>query len=516
MMMMDKVLLVLCVVCVLVRADVYLHMPRGSNNRLNEKSATRTNNNRLFDSQNNARGGYNVGDRLSTGFTTEEEQYHETIYAGSKYYMTWTNQHAAGGLKDPNDKTRSELIVQIMCADHLRCGLNTNTPNENTDDPETGLHETQEWYAACKARPRNKGLFTADQNLNGDDATHTRQNPDGDRSGLECPEERDYFPYWVPTPWKTIAVMTSNATRCPWYQQVVNPTQPGLNIWCGDAPWSRDNHNGNGRSGWQNMFNFTMPSPQQLCGQANCPKCVLRLRYNISTTDYPWDLNSTFNGDKSPVRGNPTVDIGVKQGLRLAINTAQTGRTFQDRSHIFGVYARPAGVSGSATIHNLMVQGKRGNIVQTYPAVEYNFMPEFLHLSENEYVHIQWTGSNTHNNGNNAGDGQAGDAGEGTDGTDRHNMVQIAHQSQNYPLHISKATMWDNVIESIPPRNAAKLSLDFATSGKGADVDNLLNNAPASFNGGLLRFRAGEYIYMNTRNNNFSNRSQKGALIVSK
>lgn len=87
-------------------------------------------------------------------------------------------------------------------------------------------------YAACKARQRNKGLFTADQNLNGDDATHTRQNPNGDRSGLECPEERfliprrktlkgylfsfffrDYFPYWVPTPWKTIAVMTSNATR---------------------------------------------------------------------------------------------------------------------------------------------------------------------------------------------------------------------------------------------------------------------------------------------------------------
>lgn len=31
--------------------DIYLHNPRGSNNRLNEKSAQRTNNNRLFDSQ---------------------------------------------------------------------------------------------------------------------------------------------------------------------------------------------------------------------------------------------------------------------------------------------------------------------------------------------------------------------------------------------------------------------------------------------------------------------------------
>ncbi len=31
--------------------DIYLHNPRGSNNRLNERSATRRNNNRLFDSQ---------------------------------------------------------------------------------------------------------------------------------------------------------------------------------------------------------------------------------------------------------------------------------------------------------------------------------------------------------------------------------------------------------------------------------------------------------------------------------
>ena len=34
-----------------VRGDVYLHIPRGSNNRLNEQSAERTNANRVFDSQ---------------------------------------------------------------------------------------------------------------------------------------------------------------------------------------------------------------------------------------------------------------------------------------------------------------------------------------------------------------------------------------------------------------------------------------------------------------------------------
>ena len=54
--------------------------------------------------------------------------------------------------------------------------------------------------------------------------------------------------------------------------------------------------------------------------------------------------------------------------------------------------------------------------MQVYPAVEYDFFPTNLTIKSGELVHIQWTGSNTHNNGAPGGDGQTGDAGEGTGG----------------------------------------------------------------------------------------------------
>ena len=48
------------------------------------------------------------------------------------------------------------------------------------------------------------GLFTADQKLKGDLPIYTRQNAAGTRRGLEVPEERDYYPYWGPTPGGTL------------------------------------------------------------------------------------------------------------------------------------------------------------------------------------------------------------------------------------------------------------------------------------------------------------------------
>lgn len=80
------------------------------------------------------------------------------------------------------------------------------------------MHENIDFYNKCRQRSRNRGLFTADQKVRRNDARGTRQNPNGNRRGLECPEERDYYPYWHPTPWRDVAVITSNDKRCDFYK----------------------------------------------------------------------------------------------------------------------------------------------------------------------------------------------------------------------------------------------------------------------------------------------------------
>jgi len=591
-----------------VLADVYMHNPRGSNNRLNEANAERNNGNRLFDSQNNNRGGYNVGDRSTTAATdatnanspmntfnaetTTTQQYQMVYYEGSILQIEWTAQHGCGGSEGADPQIQNcNMVIQYACdidsptdpslTVALRDGTTTNQVNEDGTDNTRGYHESARWYTECKNRQRNTGLFLADQNLQGNTAIYTRQNPNNNRRGLECPEERDYYPYWLPTIWRDVAYLTDRVDLCPWILEnsqntadkfkCYDPNSSGTIISkttrdscfdaggqylsfshgiaapvCQQAQWSRNNHLGNTRDGQMANYNWTLPAFSDLVASKvkvydnDYAKCVVRLRYNISTDDYdPWNTNATSNGNASPVRDNPTVDIGSDlNALKIALNTDQTGRTFQDRSHIFYIRRRPASLPLATKVINLNVRGKRGNIVQTYPGVEYDFVPNRLHVTTSDAIHLQWTGSNTHNNNpnaENAGDGQGGDAGEGTGGTDRSNFVQLVSLSDNFPVALDKVSnnffaqfkcfrLDGSAIGSNDGTTNVDCAVWLATSGyfrtgaavRGAtggndDLNPTLNNAPPSLIGGVILrpTQAGAFHYACTRNNSFSNRSQR-------
>merc|ERR1712195_327357 len=220
-------------------------------------------------------------------------------------------------------------------------------------------------------------------------------------------------------------------------------------------------------------------------------------RYNISTHDFPsytagdnylgasctdaqnckFDsapgVNASYNcrGDNngagvpcsavSPVTQDPYIQ--VKGGaltanskatngasiLSLALNTNQYARTFQDRTFIFKIVASPAALqaaTGNKIIVGLTVKGKRGNIVQTYPAVEYDFFPKELVVDEGAQVHIQWTGSDYNpQRGCNNGEGgppdcqgcttlaQANNAANGNSRADRTNLVAMGTAGRNFP-----------------------------------------------------------------------------------
>eukprot|EP00116_Pleurobrachia_bachei_P004610 sb/3464872/ len=314
---------------------------------------------------------------------------------------------------------------------------------------------------------------------------------------------------------------------------------------CQAAPWSRVNHLGNSPDAAGNALSirFSLPLLPQvyLAAHGDDKRCVMRLRYNISTDDYdPYQTDSNSNQDitegiVSPIEQNPLVDVGASaRPLRLAINTNQYGRTFQDRTHVYRLLPRTAAMAGKV-IHNLNVRGKRGNIVQTFPAVEYDFIPNRATIPNTDLVHIQWTGSNSHNNNPNGGDGQTGDAGEGTGGTDRSNFLEMQGEIENYPAPYENTTFWSKVESVTEPAATAKdIAIGFWSSGyycgeekhdgvcatgrvfEGDNsLNNQLNNAPASYFGHVLKFKESVTVpYMCSRNNNFSNRSQKGILWV--
>lgn len=628
-----------------VSADVYMHNPRGANDRNCERNVNRNNGNLLYDTQNNAKGGYacprsvaGYKDTTPQGGMTQRMEFE----VGSMLELEWTAQHGCGTPKEGvanADKANAlefpnvhcEMVVEMGCTstfdpagkygtfqtgaakypatpregipsndgDAATNRINTNdgnggqaygtsTTNGRADNTRYGMHETAEFYNECNRVQRNKGLFTADQNVRRRSAIGTRQNPNGGRRGLECPEERDYYPYWRPTPFVGVAYLVDDPARCgaadnaaaklahasmttgcggwttstqgtpekleacpspakagDWVgaaagyvpkggnvaqaaysgacvltaTNLVPTTNAGLNNaarnlfnrrewpnnkadcekmgetkvkWaaaafhgkfdtlpqatkakfmnlmnygpvCKAIDQSRSNHLGN--SGMNDEANrFRMTIPDVIPANQDKEACIVRLRYNMSSSDYVRNLNATFNGEKSPIKQDPLIQVGPKDTdvLQLAVNTNQVARTFQDRSYVFHVKKK---AKTNEIVLNLNTRGKRGNIVQVYPAVEYDYVPNVVKLvsspkGANDYplntvLDFQWTGSD-YNPRRGCNDAEGGpyvnDQNIGkrltaaTTGTnqnsraDRNTMCEMTDSRRNYPTQRKKTT----------------------------------------------------------------------------
>ena len=213
-------------------ADVFLHNPRGSNNRLDEGGGVRANDRRLFDSQNDPKGGYGFGG--SAADKAEPLKY----VAGSELSVELSTSHGCG-VRD----AACVIVVQYMCnpgattppglptdttnantgvstaEGPVRDGTVSDTPDPNNADANSGLHEPASFANDCLDRERNKGLDAMGQSVsNSRGAMATRQNPTGDRYGNECSEEASYHPYWHPSPWKDVAIITNAVSVCDYYK----------------------------------------------------------------------------------------------------------------------------------------------------------------------------------------------------------------------------------------------------------------------------------------------------------
>lgn len=568
-----------------VSGDVYMHNPRGSNNRCDRRTNDRANANRLFDSQNNAAGGYAVACDRPDGATGQDmiNCYKMNYYQGSELQLRWTSQHNCGINND------CQFIIQYSCegedmlGSNIRDGHPQNSEGNTCTEtiPETldsnmvnpnkyGKYEDYGNYQQCKNRLRNKRLFTADQKLKGNSAIYTRQNPAGTRYGFECPEERDYYPYWSKSPWIDIAVLTNNPDRCAYYNkesQCVSPkfecvgisqsvrdsnnvkgipnteaecdnlgghwikfdsfnsldNVPNCNFTCvGTPPSSAINRLGESISFEEYLDNNTQPPPKTHQAftwvlptfKDDLRNCVLRIRYNISTYETPW--NFTID-DNNRLKNNPVMNTSNGVPVRMAIDTSQYGRIFEDRSYTFNIIKRPLGLMNK-NIHNINVQGKRGNIAQIRNCIEYDFVPNNITITDDDYLHFQWVGSDYNPIGND---------GEGRDGTDRSNLVVLNSIRDNIPyqgidgVNLDAFDVDNNFILASIRQDILNPDKCFTwqelTTGNQRNNKQshkncaLLNSAIPYFNMEPIKVIKGvkKSVMMCSRNNNFSNRGQK-------
>jgi hypothetical protein len=185
-----------------------------------------------------------------------------------------------------------------------------------------GMHENYDYYQRCQRTERNKGLYTADQNVRREDQRGTRQNPNGNRQGLECPEERDYYPWWHPSPWIDIAVLSNEAAdtpcntpatcltqRCRYY--LLNSFNKGKKGYCdvnhasgltstkiNSQAWQNRKWYNNKAACLANNFNWYEVSMSDNVTGLPYPTCAHTQYARVNHLGNSWDTTVTFNVSK--------------------------------------------------------------------------------------------------------------------------------------------------------------------------------------------------------------------------
>ncbi len=504
-------------------------------------------------------------------------------YVGSELPVEWTAQH---GCDNPNLKC--DIILQYMCESPssvlggVRDGTTTDTIPRNQNacrdgncdvDYRYGRHESHRSYEYCALRERNRGLFRANQNIPGNrnTAIYTRQNQNGNRYGYECTEERDYYPYWHPSEWKDIAVLTDSPERCAYYQAnsqnvvdkgtcVNNITSAFLSFnnpaaclaakiplngrpwaqgkWVPSGKWnlpppvcqvperSRDNHLGNVMGGHTAHFNWTIPNDVN-------SRCTLRIRYNITTGDFDgWNTFSDKNDPSPNNNDNPIVGgrkVGIKGTSTPNFNSTTSPSAYPLVNNPiidFGIGIKlQLAVNVAQFSRTFQDRSHVFEIVKRPDCV--NPLAKIKNLNVRgkrgnivqTYPSTEYDftpdrleiDSNTlvHVQWTGSNTNPNNNDGQGKEGTDRHNLIQLLDNdlSRSYPMSVASSSL-------VPDPFFAHL-MSLTEPGHLGGNTRELDDAGTYFNAGLVPAPLpGRHNYMCTRNNNFSNRGQKSLINV--
>lgn len=228
--------------------------------------------------------------------------------------------------------------------------------------------------------------------------------------------------------------------------------------------------------------------------------------------EHPWKglmvdyRNNSSSNDYSntPLTQDPYIYIGQdaeennEMFVSLAVNTNQYARTFQDRSYKFAIKKRPSSptaasdntdraqtpaISEDTVIYNVNVRGKRGNIVQTYPAVEYDFIPNSIAANEGDLIHFQWTGSD-YNPRRGCNDAEGGppdpnnfiSSDNDNSRADRSNLIFMDNMASNVPMEYAGYTAYDDDADDDNPSGLSYAEKNVSMKAQ------LTNNVPCAVN----------------------------------